>query len=124
MRTDSKRCAKIGFGLPWPQEHARDATGYCAAEMAVEEANRKGNLPFELKLVLVNDERNLNQARVVAKEFAEDPDAIGMIGPLNSPMCDVSQDIYNQAGLAQLSSEASSPVLTQRGYQNFFRLVA
>lgn len=124
MRTNSKRCAKIGFGLPWPQEHARDATGYCAAEMAVEQENSKGDLPFEIELVLVNDERNPDRARVVAQEFTDDPEAIGMIGPLNSPMCDVSQDIYNQAGLAQLSSEASSPVLTQRGYHNFFRLVA
>ncbi len=124
MSKSNKRRAKIGFGLPWPQEHARDATGYCAAEMAIEAENKKGDLPFELELVLVNDERDPERARVVAKEFTEDPDAVGIIGPLNSPMCDVSQDIYHKAGIAQLSSEASSPVLTQRGYDNFFRLVA
>jgi len=124
MNTKNRRHAKIGFGLPWPQEHARDATGYCAAELAIEAVNEKGDLPFELELVLVNDQRNPERARIVAGEFSKDPDAIGVIGPLNSPMCDVSQDIYNQAGLAQLSSEASSPVLTKRGYKNFFRLVA
>lgn len=114
--------AHIGFELPWPRVH--DATGYCAAELAVEEANARGDLPCRVELVPLIDDRDPEKARQVARQFAEDPAATGVLGPLNSPMAVANQDVYHEAGLAQITSEATSPLLTQRGYRNFFRLVA
>jgi branched-chain amino acid transport system substrate-binding protein len=119
---ESLPVAHIGFELPWPDVH--DATGYCAAEMAVEQANAAGDLPCRVKLVNLIDDRDPDKARVVAAAFGEDPAAIGVLGPLNSPMAAANQDVYYDAGLAQLTSEATSPLLTERGYRNFFRLVA
>jgi branched-chain amino acid transport system substrate-binding protein len=116
--------AHIGFELPWPLALAHDATGYCAAEMAIEAANASGSLPFRVELRLINDGRDPAQARRVAAEFVADPTAVGVLGPLNSPMALANQDVYHAGGLAQISAEATSPLLTQRGYANFFRLVA
>lgn len=120
----NKPVVKIGFGLPWPQEMARDATGYCAAEMAIEKANQESDFPVHIELILINDERNPARALVVSQQFVDDPQSVGLIGPLNSPMCDASQAVYHRGGLAQITSEASSPMLTDRSYENFFRLVA
>ena len=117
-----KPVAKIGFELPVPNVH--DITGYCAAEMAIDNANAKGDLPFTIELVPVNDENDNDVGRKVAQQFVSDPSAVGMLGPINSGMAVITQDIYNAAGMAQLSSEASSPLLTSKGYKNFFRLVA
>jgi branched-chain amino acid transport system substrate-binding protein len=118
----AKPIAHIGFELPWSQAH--DATGYCAAEMAIESANAGGSLPFQIALHLINDGRDVAQARRAATEFVAEPCAIGVLGPLNSPMALANQDIYHAAGLAQITSEATSPLLTRRGFANFFRLVA
>jgi branched-chain amino acid transport system substrate-binding protein len=114
--------SRIGFQLPEPDVHS--VTGYCAAEMAVEEFNRRGAVPFHVELVPVIDGRTRETARKAATAFAEDPAAVAMLGPINSDMALTTQDIYAAAGLAQVSSEASSPLLTSRGYTHFFRVVA
>jgi branched-chain amino acid transport system substrate-binding protein len=121
-RSGGKPVVKIGFELPEPNVH--DVTGYCAAEMAVEAANRRREFPVKIELTPIIDGRDPDRARREAARFAEDEQAIGMLGPLNSAMAASNQDIYHAAGFAQLTSEASSPVLTSRGYTNFRRLVA
>lgn len=117
-----KPVAKIGFQLSTTNVH--EISGYCAAEMAFEEANAKGDLPITLELVLVNDKVIPEVARNAAQEFVDDPLAVGMLGPIFSTMAVTTLDIYNKAGMAQISSEASSPLLTNQGYKNFFRIVA
>jgi branched-chain amino acid transport system substrate-binding protein len=123
IRNKNRRTiVRIGFDLPDANVH--DVTGYCAAEMAIEAANQREDLPFSIELVPIIDERDPDVARRVAQQFVDDPLAVGILGPLNSAMALSSLDVYHEAGMAQLTSEASSPLLTSRGYNNFFRLVA
>ena len=112
----------IGFEVAG--ENVHDVTGYCAAEMAVEEANAHGDLPVEVVLEPIVDRREAEVARRAASAFAAREEAVAVLGPTNSAMAVVTQDIYHEAGLLQLTSEASSPLLTSRGYANFFRVVA
>jgi branched-chain amino acid transport system substrate-binding protein len=81
-------------------------------------------LPFPISLVPIVDRRDPATAREAAAAFAVDEHALAVLGPLNSDMALATQDVYREADLAQLTSEASSPLLTSRGYDNFFRLVA
>jgi branched-chain amino acid transport system substrate-binding protein len=114
--------AKIGFQLPAVE--VKEATGYCAAEMAIEAFNAEKAVPFTVELVPVIDYATPDKARAAAQAFADDPAAVGVLGPINSDMAVTTQDIYGAAGLAQVSSEASSPLLTSRGFTHFFRTVA
>jgi branched-chain amino acid transport system substrate-binding protein len=114
--------ARIGFQLPEP--NVREVTGWCAAELAVENFNAAGRVPFRVELVPVIDKRDAATGIAAAEAFAADPSAVAMLGPINSDMALASQHVYNAAGFAQISSEASSPTLTARGYRNFFRVVA
>lgn len=116
------RTARIGFQLPGPEAH--DITGYCAAEMAIADFNGKGVVPFPVELAPLLEDGDPETARRIASEFVADPAAVAMLGPINSGMALTTQDIYHRAGLAQISSEASSPLLTSKGHRNFFRLVA
>ena len=116
-----KPVARIGFELPWPIGY--DATGFCAAEWAIDQANERGDLPFHIELVLLNDERDPEKARQVARQFGDEPTALGVLGPLNSAMSWACQETYHEAGFAHLTSEATSPLLTSRGYRNYRRLV-
>ena len=120
--SETRPIAKIGFQLPEPEVH--DVTGYCAAEMAIADFNARDAVPFTVELVPVIDGRDRDKARAAAARFCADGAAVGMLGPINSDMALTTQDIYAEAGLAQISSEASSPPLTERGYSHFFRLVA
>jgi len=121
MTSSETLVAKIGFQLPDPDVH--NVTGFLAAEMAVETYNVSGKGP-RVELVPVIDGRNRETARAAAAAFAADPTSVAMLGPINSDMALMTQDIYAEAGLAQASSEASSPTLTARGYNHFFRTVA
>jgi branched-chain amino acid transport system substrate-binding protein len=112
----------IGFELSNDDVYA--VAGYCAAEMAIDQANAAGNLPVEVKLEVIVNGKNRDVARAAASAFVEREDAIAVLGPTNSAMAVISQDIYADAGILQLSSEASSPLLTNKGYTHFFRTVA
>ena len=122
MKNPTGDVGLIGFEVPSPDVSA--VTGYCAAEMAIDEANRDKSLPFALRLEPIVDNRDGDVARSAATSFAAEEKAVGVLGPLNSDMALATQDIYHEAVLAQLTSEASSPLLTTKGYRNFFRLVA
>jgi branched-chain amino acid transport system substrate-binding protein len=119
---DIKPTIVIGFEVA--SENVHDVTGYCAAEMAIEQANARGDLPVMVDLVPIVDERDPEVARRAAAVFVEREEAVAVLGPTNSAIAVITQEIYHHAGLLQLTSEASSPLLTERGFQNFFRLVA
>ena len=120
-RTDDQRL-QIGFQVP--SDDVMAVTGYCAALLAIEEANASATIPGRIELVPIVDRRDRAVARQAAEAFVARPSAVGVLGPLNSDMAIATQDIYADAGLAQLTSEASSPLLTEKGHPNFFRLVA
>ena len=119
---NGKRLVHVGFALPDPKVH--DVTGYCAAEMAFEQANNDKDFPFKIEIIPIIDYKDVNKGRQAAENFVQDSRAMAVLGPIWSPMAVATQDIYASAGMVQLSSEASSPILTSKGYKNFFRLVA
>ena len=119
---ETKPTVVIGFEVA--SEKVYDVTGYCAAEMAIEQANARGDLPVAVELIPIVDGRDPEVARRAAAAFVEREDAVAVLGPTNSAMAVVTQGIYHDAGLLQLTSEASSPLLTERGFGNFFRVVA
>lgn len=112
----------IGFELSNDDVHS--VAGYCAAEMAIDQANADGTLPVPIKLEVIVNGKNREVSRKAANAFVAREDAIAVLGPTNSAMAVISQDIYAEAGILQLSSEASSPLLTNKGYTHFFRTVA
>ncbi len=112
----------IGFELSSDDVYSN--AGYCAAEMAIEQANASSTLPVEIKLEVIVNGKDRDTSRIAAKQFVDREDAIAVLGPSNSAMAVISQDIYAEAGILQMSSEASSPLLTDKGYTHFFRTVA
>ncbi|MBM6596304.1 branched-chain amino acid ABC transporter substrate-binding protein [Microvirga pudoricolor] len=119
---DQRPVVKVGFQLPEPNVH--DVTGWCAAELAIDEFNGSANATVKVELVPIIDKRNREIAISAAETFANDLSAVGVLGPINSDMALTTQHVYNEAGLAQVTSEASSPSLTAKGYKNFRRVVA
>jgi len=112
----------IGFELSSDDVYSN--AGYCAAEMAIDKANASGSLPVHVNLEVIVNGKDRDISRAAAAAFVAREDAIAVLGPSNSAMAVISQDIYADAQILQMSSEASSPLLTNKGYTHFFRTVA
>ncbi|MDA1332850.1 MAG: branched-chain amino acid ABC transporter substrate-binding protein [Bacteroidetes bacterium] len=112
----------IGFELS--NDDVYSVAGWCAAEMAIDQANAAGNLPVDVKLEVIVNGKDRDISRKAAADFVARKDAIAVLGPTNSAMAVISQDVYADAGILQMSSEASSPLLSNKGYTHFFRTVA
>jgi len=112
----------IGFELS--NDDVYSVAGWCAAELAIKQANAAENLPVEVKLEVIVNGKDRAISRKAAADFVARKVAIAVLGPTNSAMAVISQDIYAAAGILQMSSEASSPLLTNKGYTHFFRNVA
>jgi branched-chain amino acid transport system substrate-binding protein len=95
-----------------------------AAQLAVEQANKKGILSTRLELVVDDDRDETAAAIEVAHRFVGTEQLIGVVGPMNSQAALAAAPIYQQADLVQISPAASNPDLTRMGYSAFFRVVA
>lgn len=95
-----------------------------AAGLAVDQANARGDLPFEIELIVRDDGADAGMAVDVAREFIGRPNLVGVIGTMNSDTSLAAGALYAEAGLAQIAPAASNPELTQKGWPTFFRVVA
>lgn len=116
------KTVKVGCMLPlggFESSHARSQ--YLAVKLAMEEA--KGTLPFEVDLVVRDDEVNTDKAIAIAEEFVADDDIVAAVGPMNSDTNFATGDIFEAGGLAHIATAASNPELSQRDWRTFFRVV-
>lgn len=121
----SKPHVKIGFAAPFTGDQAivGKPMAHCA-ELAINQANERGDLPFYLILQAEDDGAEPGQAERVARRFVADPAVIGVVGHKNSGPSAAAGPIYNAAGLAQMTPSSTNPRLSQQGFRTFFRLCA
>jgi len=120
-----KKTVKIGHSVPLSGEegvHGRAASH--AVELAVAQANARSDLPFEIELVVLDDECSVEAGEAAARQFSEDPDIMGVVGPFNSTPAQAAAPVFYAARLAHICPAASNPDLTCRGWDTFFRVVA
>ena len=63
-------------------------------------------------------------AVTVAEKFAADPDVMAVIGPMCSGSVVPASDIYAEHNIVMVTPSSTAVVVTARGYENLFRLVA
>ena len=85
---------------------------------SIDQNNRKG-----LKIVIVDDGNNREQAQIAAKTLAKKNKILGVIGHYTSEMSLATVDIYKQANLAQISFGTTTKQLTLYPHSNFFRVI-
>jgi len=120
-----KRTVKLGHSVPLSGEegvHGRAADA--AVELAVRQANERGDLPFHLERVPLDDECSREAGRAVALHLSQDPDLLAVVGPFNSTPAQAAAPVYHAARLAHICPAASNPRLSRRGWDTFFRVVA
>ncbi|MYX32622.1 ABC transporter substrate-binding protein [Streptomyces sp. SID8377] len=90
-------------------------------KLAVEEANKKGDLPFTLKVVDGDDQGLPDQAPAAAQKLIGDTSVVAVVGPAFSGPTKASGGLYAQAQLAAVTPSATNPDLTSQGFTSFLR---
>ncbi|MBC7250022.1 MAG: ABC transporter substrate-binding protein [Anaerolineae bacterium] len=104
---------------------AADPNGWMwkGIQMAVEEINGAGGiLGRQVQVVQAYDESSATRAKLVAQQFASNPDIVAVIGHWGSDMAIAASATYEFAGLLMLCPAATSPKLTQQGFKLVFRI--
>ena len=80
-----KPVIKIGFAAPFSGDQAIVGIPMRqCAELAIQQANERGDLPFGLALQAEDDRADPAQAEAVAHRLVADPAVMGLVGHKNS----------------------------------------
>jgi branched-chain amino acid transport system substrate-binding protein len=97
------------------------------ARMAIEELNaaglKFGDKAVKFELLAEDDAADPKQGTAAAQKLV-DAKVNGVIGHLNSGTTIPASQIYNTAGIPQISPSATNPKFTRQGYAGAFRVVA
>jgi len=95
--------------------------------MAIEDLNAKGVMiggqKAKFELLAEDDAADPKQGTAVAQKLV-DAKVQGVIGHLNSGTTIPASQIYNTAGIPQISPSATNPKYTEQGFKTAFRVVA
>ena len=84
--------------------------------------NISGNSNKGLKVIILDDGNNREQAEKTAQSIAQTPEVLGVVGNYASGMTLATVDIYDQENLAQISYTSTSKRLSTNYRPNFFRV--
>lgn len=89
---------------------------------AVEETNADGGiLGRQIQVVQKYDQSSVTQAKLIAQQFASNPDMVAVIGHWGSDVAISASATYEFSGLLMVCPAATSPKLTQQGFDLVFR---
>ncbi len=113
----------ITFGVAWPfsemNSHFREGI-----QMAVEEINANGGINGrKLNIVCKDDHRDVTQGRLIAQQFADNPEIFAVIGHYNSYVSIPASSIYQLNNLLMLNPASTSPDLTSSNNDLVFRSI-
>lgn len=77
----------------------------------------------QLELTSHDDAGDPNQGASVAQQLCDDSDVLAVLGPVNSSVALAVGPIYNRCGLTEVTSYASNPEITLKGFENVFRSI-
>lgn len=97
--------------------------GRDAVQLAVDEANERGDLPVRLVLEVFDTQLDPAQAQLLATKAVTDRGIIGSVGPLSSGESKAVAPTFDEGGLPFVTV-ASNPDLARHGWKSFHRLMA
>lgn len=118
------QAVKIAFIAPITGPNAALGLGMRnSAQLAVDQANKKGDLPFELKLVPLDDASDPATAVNAVNKAASDPDIMAAVAHFNSGCALATKDVFHKYGLPSVIACAINDKITQDGYDEITRVI-
>jgi branched-chain amino acid transport system substrate-binding protein len=98
-----------------------------AVELAINDANAGmsfGSLPFTLKFLASDDQGSATLSPTAASQLVGNSAVVAVVGPAFSGATEAAEPTFSAAHLATVSPSATAPILAEKGWNNFFRVVA
>lgn len=91
--------------------------------LAIEEANASGKYPFKVTIVKSDDGGVADKAPAAAAALIQDPQVMGVVGPIFSGPTVATGTAYGTANMGLISPSASQADLTKKGFATFHRII-
>ncbi len=95
-----------------------------AAQLRFDELNADPDFPAEVTLEQADTQGDPEQAPPVVETAVGDPNTVAIEGPAFSGESEASGDTYNEAGIPFVTPAATNPVLSDKGWDYWYRGVA
>ena len=95
-----------------------------AVQLAINEANASGKLPFKLALKTYDDQGDPTISPTQAQAAVANKNLVAIVGPAFSGATAAAEPFYKAAHIATVSPSATRVSLATSGWSNFFRVVA
>ena len=94
-----------------------------AVQLLADQINETGGLldGRSIEIVVEDDRGDPDEARRVAERLVEQ-DVVAVVGGYNSDATEAAAEVYDEAGLLQITPSATATRLTEKGYERFFRV--
>ncbi len=92
-------------------------------QLAIDQANAKGDLGFTAKLLKADDGGDASKAPAAAAQVLQDATVMGVVGPSFSGASKAVGNIYGAAGLTIVNPSASNGTLQTLGFKTWHRVV-
>lgn len=114
---------RIGVAGPMTGDQSKMGTDFKnGVNLAVEEWNARGGvLGKKIEVVIGDDQHDPKQAVSVANMMVN-RGVVSVIGHFNSSCSIPASDTYNRGGIPMVSPGSTNPQLTEKGYDNVFRV--
>lgn len=105
----------LGVAAPFSGDVAQfGASIRKGADLMVEEVNARGGIRGAMiKLVYENDGGNPQEAAIVARKLANNPEVVAVVGHFNSSCSLAGKPIYRDVGVLQFSPASTNPRVTK-----------
>ncbi|MBC7324065.1 MAG: branched-chain amino acid ABC transporter substrate-binding protein, partial [Moorella sp. (in: Bacteria)] len=112
---ETKKTVKIAFLGPLTGPNAMQGVGARNAfQLAVQQANDSGKLPFKIEVVDLDDASNPGTGASAAQKAVADPDVVAASGHWNSPVAEATIPIFKSAEMPLVIWGAIGPTLTSK----------
>src|SRR5437660_2241795 len=121
---NAKPAYKIGFMGALTGGDAQLVVGSeKGANLALKQANDKGDLPVTLSLDPQDTQGDAKNAPALANKLAGDANILAVVGPAFSGESLSANPTIQQASIPQITPSATNPALAQSGFKEWFRAV-
>jgi branched-chain amino acid transport system substrate-binding protein len=120
----SDQTYKIAFQGPLSGDNAQLGINEVnGVQLAIDEANKKGDLGFTLKLLKSDDGGDPAKAPAAAAQVIQDNTVMAEIGPSFSGATQAVAGKYGDAGIAIVNPSASNGELQNQGFKTWHRMI-
>jgi branched-chain amino acid transport system substrate-binding protein len=119
----AKEPVKIGLQAPITGEYAYEGEGFVkVVDLVIEDINEKGILGGrKIEIVKCDDVGKPDESSKCANQLVS-AGVKAVAGSYSSTCTEPASEIYNEAGLLQITPSSTATRLSQKGFQRFFRV--